>query len=162
MGASQSTDEVALQQADLERWFREEHGTGRWTTIYKSTDLRTDPRLFAYLISPERRDDTLRHPGWDFLPGWGGPGFSQEPEGGEIVTTYRRMGEPDGIEPIAIVREFHHGRPDYVEVAEDLRLLFNLYEDRATGVFFEAERDGSETEVIRVSSDKVEIRTSLL
>jgi hypothetical protein len=162
MGALQSIDEVALQQADLERWFRVKHGTERWTTIYKSTGSRTDFRLFSYLIPPERRDEILGQPGYDFLPGGERPGFSRKYEGEEIVTTYQRIGELGGIEPVAIVREFHHGRPDYVEVAEDLRLLFNLYEDRATGVFFEIESDGSETEAIKVSSHRVEIRTSLM
>ncbi len=159
------TDDPAavLPQVKIEEWFREVHGTERWTTIYQSSKAaETGISLYACLVPPDQRSQSLRNPGWDLQIGSGRPGFSQGWHEGETITTYHRVAEPGDIEPIAIVRHFHHGRPDYVEISEDLRLLFNLYEDRTTGVFYEAEEDGDETAVIRVNPDKVEIRTSLL
>jgi hypothetical protein len=104
----------------------------------------------------------MRDPGWDLATSSGGPGFSQEYGADQITTTYHRLGSLDGIEPIVIARHFHHGRPDYIEVSEELRLLFNLFEDRQTGIYYEATDDGSEVEVIKVGPSRADIRTSLL
>jgi hypothetical protein len=92
----------------------------------------------------------------------GGPGFSQEWDGGTYRTTYLRPNEPDGIDPIVLERTFHHGRPTYVEISEEFRLLFDLYEDRQSGIFYQAEDDGLETPVIRTAPEKVTIRSTLL
>lgn len=155
--------EVTFDQSDVERWFQEVHGTTRWTVLYQTTKMGdTGINLFSYLMPPERCKQALTEPSWDLPVGNGGPGYSVSWADGEKVTIYHRIGEPGSIEPIVFVRHFPHGRPDSLEISEDLRLLFNLYEDQAKGVFYEAEDDGSETEVARVRPGKVEMRTSFL
>jgi plasmid stabilization system protein ParE len=155
--------EAILLQSQIVEWFSDKYGNERWTTIYQSGSLaKTGVSLFACLIPVERCAKSLAEPSWDLRIGSGGPGFITEWRSGESVTYYRRMGEDEGIEPIALVRHFHHGRPDYVEISEDLRLLFNLYEDRSRGLFYEVEEDGNEVEVIRILTGKTEIRTALL
>src|SRR4051794_34273897 len=135
--------EISLDQSAIERWFHEQHGADRWTTLYLSSGkmAETGIGLYSCLIPPELREKSLKEPSWDLMIGSGGPGFSQEWREDEVVTTYHRMGGWDGIEPIVIVRIFHHGRPRYVEITEELRLLSNLFENRQTGTFFEAEKD---------------------
>ena len=103
--------------------------------------------------------EVLNDPGWDFQIG---PGFNQEWRGDEVITTYHRLWCDDAIGPLVIVRHFPHGRPSSFEISQELGLLFELYEDRHTGLFNEMQDDGSEQEVIRVTSDRVEIRTSLI
>lgn len=154
---------VTLDQSEIEHWFREKHGYERWTILYQTGSMAvTGIGLYSCLIPVEKREDVLREPGWDLTIGSGGPGFSQERHGDESITTYHRLSDSDGIEPLVLVRTFHHGRPSYAEISEELRLLFNLYEDRQSGSFYEARDDGDEIEVIRTDRDHVEIRTSLL
>lgn len=155
--------ESVLPQAEVEEWFCEKYGNERWTTIYQSGNrAETEVSLFACLIPVELCAKSLSKPSWDLQIGRGGPGFMTEWQGSERVTSYRRMGEQGNIEPIAIVRHFYHGRLDHVEISEDLRLLFNLYEEKARGLFYEVEEDGSEVEVIRILPGKVKVRTTLL
>jgi hypothetical protein len=154
---------ATLDQKDIERWFRERHGVERWTTIYQRGRLaQTSLVLYSCLLPLDRIDDALKDPSWDLMISRGGPGFSQEWDGGTYRTTYLRPNEPDGIEPIVLERTFRHGRPTYVEISEELRLLFDLYEDRQSGIFYQVEEDGLETPVIRTAPDKVTLRTTLL
>lgn len=154
---------ATLDQLGVERWFRDEHGNQRWTTIYQQGKLtETAIALYSCLLPLEQIEQSLRAPGWDLIVSRGGPGFSQTWTEGKLTTTYHRPNDPDQVEPLVLVREFHHNRPGYVEISEEFRLLFNLYEDRQNGRFYEVEDDGTETEVIRSSRPRVEVRTALL
>lgn len=154
---------MSLDQHTVERWFCDEHGCDRWTTLYRrSAAAESGIGLYACLIAPRRRAQALQTPGWELLLGSGGPGFSQEGRCDAAITRYHRWSSLPDAEPLVILREFHHGRPSYMEIAEELRLLFNLFEDRLSGSFYEAQEDGSETEVIRIFRESVEIRSSLL
>lgn len=151
-----------LEQLGVEEWFRSSHGTDRWTPLYQSAGWEeTGTALFSCLLDPDSIADSLGSFGWDIQPGDGGPGFSQEYGNSETITRYHRSSELAN-EVIVLVRSFQGGRDSYFEISEELRLLFNLYEDRVTGKFFEIESDGREIEVIRTSSERVEIRTSFL
>ncbi len=155
--------QATIEQTAIEKWFCEQHGMERWTILYRNGNLAmTGLSLFACLLPIDRCKQSLQNPGWDLTIGSGGPGFSQRWYEGERHIAYHRVAGVGYIEPIVIVQSFHNNHPDYVTLTEDLRLLFNLYEDRERGEFYEMEKDGSETTVVKVHPEMVEIRTTLL
>ncbi len=157
-------DEERLAQRGVEGRFRERHGQEDWTTLFASEagwDEGDDVVLYSALLPEELRESSLTDSSWDLLIGDGLPGFSQWSSGGGESTEYYRFGTESGVEAIVVVREFPNHRPRTLELSEELRHVFNLYEDDAGNAFL-IEDDGSETQVVRRSTDRIEIRTSLL
>lgn len=64
------------------------------------------------------------------------------------IREYQRFGEI-GVEPLVYVRTFNN-RPAYIEISEEFRHYFNLYEDRKQDVFFSFDSSGNPIEVIKI------------
>ena len=62
------------------------------------------------------------------------PGEVISYRGGKETRRYCRFGGDDGHEPLIFVRDFHGSHPDYLEVAEEFRHYFNLFEGKANGI----------------------------
>ena len=91
--------------------------------------------IFCALISEDRVPATLEDARWDELFGFGMPGEVISYRGGKETRRYCRFGGDDGHEPLIFVRDFHGSHPDYLEVAEEFRHYFNLFEGKANGIF---------------------------
>ena len=93
--------------------------------------------------------------------GNGGYGFSQGYEDGATKTTYERFPD-EGAELLVISRTFHGIRPDELELVEEFRLLFDLWEDRATRTYFYFDQAGNAVKAATIEPKQVRVLTSLL
>jgi hypothetical protein len=150
-----------LQQSDAREAFRA-NGMGHWTVLYGQVaagDRHTG--LFSAVAAVSHRADALSTESWDLSIGTGGPSLFQRGVGDDAVVEYSRWGLHDDVEPLVLHRSFHGVRPQYNEVVEDFRLMFNLCDDRA-GHLLVVEDDGSESIVAEVSPTRVRVLTQYL
>jgi len=64
-----------------------------------------------------------------FKIGWGRPGFVTHYIQGKPITKYYRFSDK-GIEPLVYRRTFIGRKEFYLEVSEEFRLYFNLFEKK--------------------------------
>ncbi|WP_157570784.1 hypothetical protein [Microtetraspora malaysiensis] len=152
----------ALEQVDARTAF-ETHGKEAWTLVYKAWGYGTDHSgaYFSVLAPPALREQYLGDESWDVRIGDGQPGTITSYEKGQ-ETHYFRYGNNEGWEPLVIITEQYGKRLGQTLLCEEFRLVFNLWEDKASGHFIATEKDGSETLVAEVTDDSVRIRTSYL
>jgi hypothetical protein len=103
----------------------------------------------------------MKDPGWEVHIGHGGYGFSQSYEDGVPTTTYERFPD-DGVELLVISRDFHGVRSGDLELVEEFRLLFNLWEDRATRTYYYFDEAGNAVKAATIEPKRVRVLTSLL
>lgn len=103
---------------------------------------------FAALLPSDLAETALQEPGWEANCTDGGFGFMTSYNDGQPEHSYLRF--PDnGVELLVICRDFHGARPGYYEVLEEMRLLFNLWEDPRTRNYWLIDDAGEAEEVIR-------------
>ncbi len=138
-------------------------GTEQWVTVFRS-ERNDDGSLgiFCALIPEDYVPAALEDVQWDKSIGFGMPGEGTFSQGGEATRRYCRFGGDDGLEPLIFFRDFHGVHPDYIEVSEEFRHYFNLFENKANGVFVAVEKAGDDVEVIRVGDRQVEIKLRYL
>jgi hypothetical protein len=68
----------------------------------------------------------------------------------------------DDIEPLVLYRSFDSLRPRELELSEEFRLLFNLWEDRKTKTYYVFDDAGDATAVAMITDDSVRVATPLL
>ena len=80
------------------------------------------------------------------------------------IRQYYRFGK-EGIEPLVHIRDFNRSNfPPHIEISEEFRHYFDLYEDRDKNVFLSSDERGNPIEVIRISNsnemnnEKVQIK----
>lgn len=114
-----------------------------WVTIFHddNSDAGGDLRIACFL-KPEAVEDALRDSSFDLDNGGGRPGFVgySNGEGGWNVE-YLTVGSEEVV-PLVFHRYFSGPFPNIVELAEDFRLVWDLYEDRATGRFLTTDELG--------------------
>jgi hypothetical protein len=116
----------------------------------------------ACLLRPERVEHALQQPGFDFGIGDGHPGFVGRPDdSGDFVYTYETVDQRDEV-PLVFQRSFSGPFPMVGELAEDFRLFWDLYEDRAAGTFATTDELGDVVVVARWVDGHLEIRKSFL
>lgn len=131
-------------------------GTETWVTVYEYTtaDLETVSH-FCALTTAADVEEALQNPSWDLRIGSGGPGFVFFGDG---EWEYLPTGEDERpIEAFIHCRDFHGIRPNYMEVSEQFRLLFNLFEDKRTGNLIAFDDNADEIEVVRTSPKKIQV-----
>ncbi|MCD4849689.1 hypothetical protein LN996_02565 [Arthrobacter sp. AK01] len=139
-------------------------GTEPWTVVYAGEGVATRPVstvAYSVLAPPALRAEFLDEEGWDVLIGWGRPGIITS-FGETRQTSYLKFGNDDGWEPLVIVTDRAGTREAEVILNQEFRLVFDLFEDKASGNFVSVEKDGTETVVVEVSGRNVRIRTSFL
>jgi hypothetical protein len=137
-------------------------GKTDWITLYEYTttsDPDQDIVHFSALLPESKVNEALDSPDWDLRIGSGMPGHIFGP--GDQVA-YERFGDNDGIEPIIFDRSFYGIKPSYLELAEEFRHYFNLYENKQTGSYILVDDDGEEIEGARISDRRVEVRLRYL
>ena len=147
-----------------QREFSLNNGDGPWTIVYDDwhrEDGNNGGRFAAFSL-PSHRPNVLERGEWDLKPGEGGPGFMQHSENGEWVTTYYRNSEGPEVEPLILVQNFYGAVPDTYLVADDFRLLMNLWQDPATGNYYAIGDDGSKNLAVEYKDRQIKVRTPIL
>ena len=134
-----------------------------WFSAFKSVKTEDQQiRCFSALVLPDAIPRLVKRSGWDIGPSDGGPGiWTHYLEEGK-THRYCPFGNEDGIDPIVIWRSFHGMRPDFLELAQEIRLYHNLYPDPTRKRFIHIDRNGDESDAARYGEDFMEIRTDLL
>ena len=134
-----------------------------WITLYADESVIKDVNqgaFFAVIIKPDKLDDILSNYRWDVQIGYGKPGFCTHYENGKEITEYYRYSS-EGIEPIVYFRNFYGAKKKYLEIAEEIRLFFDLYEDYKAldeRVYIEIDDNGDENEVLIIKGKEVKVR----
>lgn len=159
-----SSDMCGVRMSDLEQrtiitnFFA--NGDGPWTVVYdewSEAGVRNGGQFIA-LSQPTLREKILADAGWDVRKGEGIPGFVMS---GDEVSYYRSASLPE-FEPLIILQEFFGVVPDVVNISEDFRYLMRLWLDGKSGNYYQIQEDGGKELVVRVSGERVEIRTPVL
>ncbi len=138
-------------------------GKTEWITILDIPELRTGADRLTYysaLIANSKVEDILKKYEWDLRLGDGQPGFITYYEDGKPINKYCRFSD-EGIEPLVYWRTFSGGKESYVEVSEEFRLYFNLYEKNLGNgkkVLIYTDDDGDEDDVVLIDKDKVSVK----
>jgi hypothetical protein len=149
------------RQLDVYEAFLKE-ASGQWTCLYRSWgDISSFSGGQYSALFPEARVERARGDfGWDLMVGSGAPGFSQMNTESGWETTYERRS--DDVEPLVLYRSFNGLRPRELELSEEFRLLFNLWEDRKTKTYYLFGDAGDPIVVATITDDSVRVATSLL
>ncbi|WP_157099325.1 hypothetical protein [Microbispora sp. ATCC PTA-5024] len=149
-----------LRFDDLQELVAGPLGSESWITVYEYT--KKDREKIGYhcaLAAPDALDRCLDNTSWDVLIGQGMPGFNWYPDG---TRRYFRFDCGEGIEPLIVSRDFYGLKPEYLELSEEFRYFHNLYEDRRNGTFIAFDDSGDDVEVVRLTQEKVQIRSKFL
>lgn len=134
-----------------------------WVWLYRTegTALGHSIGQYSALLTPDRGRAGLSDPSWEVHIGDGGYGFTDYYDDGSKKTVYERY-PTDGAELLVHVRTWHSVRPDDVEIVEEFRLLFNLWENRAERAFYDFDGSGNPIKVAVVSNEGVRVLFSYL
>lgn len=139
------------------------NGDGPWTIVYEDWHDGDDyGGRYIMLSQPSIREQVLTNASWDLTIGQGVPVFSISYSHGKQCIEYGRTDCSPDIEPLVIVQEFHGVVSDALLISEEFRLLMNLWLDPKTGDYYRIEDDGSRDLSIKVSTNRIEIRTPIL
>lgn len=140
-------------------------GTGPWTVLYDGDGMGERPvsaTSYSVLAPPSLRAQFLGANGWDARIGHGRPGTVTSFGETEERSIYLPFGNDEGWEPLVIVTDAAGTRDSEIIVSQEFRLVFELFEDKATGNLIDVVEDGTEVLVVQISGKKVSVRTSYL
>jgi hypothetical protein len=153
-----------LEHEDIRTFLACDDVPSPWFPAYRCTRC-TDQKLTWYsaLVPPALIPKLVKNSGgWDIHVGDGGPSVWTSWPGGVETHTYIPMGRDDSIEPLVMHRGFHGIREDFIELAQEFRLYFNLFPEPAKQRFLLIDANGDESEAARYGDDFLEIRTDLV
>lgn len=129
----------------------------QWLILHNFwSDDSTNGGIFCAIIPTELVEEALEHDNWELKTIHGiGPSCTRYYEDGSPLTVYHRFGNPNGIEPLVIPRNFDGLRPNTVEILEEFRLFHNLYWDNERSVYLKFDEAGNPYEVIRVKQGNI-------
>ena len=158
---SEAFDEVVntlKQDAVINSFFA--NGDGPWTIIYDEWSIkgRANGGQFIAMSQLNMRERVIRDVGWDVRKGEGIPGFVDY--GTEV--SYFKSGSIPEFEPLVVLQEFFGVVPDEVNISEDFRFLMRLWRDPKSGNYYEIQESGDKELAIRISGERIEVRTPLL
>ncbi len=123
--------------------FFESEGNDIWIYLYKANkDSKEDFVIYSCLLAKNYIPESLNDTNWDYS------------------ITYSHSSKT--IRPILTKRHFHGIKQDYWEVAEEIRLFFNLFEDKQNRKFIYINDNGDEEEVIIFEEENVKIKRLFL
>jgi len=138
-------------------------GKTEWVTVFEFLDDNGDIDRGAYfsaLVANSKTKEVLEKYDWDLRIDGGRPGFVTHYVDGKPITEYYRFSD-EGIEPLVYWRSFSGRLESRLDLSEEFRLYFNLFEKDLDGdkkVFIYTNDDGDEDEVAKISKNKVEIK----
>jgi hypothetical protein len=136
---------------------------GQWVWVYRSSGEMMGHSIAQYsaLLTGERIAAGVSDPGWEVHIGAGGYGFTQYRTGDEWTTVYESY-PGDGAELLVRVRDWYGIRPSEVEIVEEFRLLFNLWEDRASRTYYDFDGSGNPIKAAVITEEGVRVLSSVL
>ncbi len=145
-------------------YINNELGNEPWITIYKCNVEKTEDSeksegIYSALISKEDIKKMLDHTDWDLCWDQGMPGFITNYEDGKSITKYQS--NSSNCEPLVRLRSFHGVKNNYPEMAEEIILFHNLYNDRENNRYVSVD-EGEEIEVIKYSDSEIKIKRRFL
>lgn len=149
-----------ILQQDWRRYLETDFGHEPWLTVYCHDEGPFGTTVFFCALVPNTLVvRVLESESWELTLGAGRPACSSKrhPDGSQSAT-YHRFGEPTGVEPLILCREFHGVKDDYIEVSEEFRLFHNLYHNQTRNVYTRIDSAGNDEDVILVEPDRVQIR----
>ena len=118
-----------FQERTLEKLRRELKLTDMVTVYQSYRNDYSSGSIFCALIPSAHLEMALSTVTWNLRIGGGMPGAYEYSDGEKQKVVYFRYGDENGIEPLAIKREFLGMQADYWEISEEFRLFHNLYHD---------------------------------
>lgn len=143
-------DPIAAQALERSAGFE----ASEWVLVYRwNVEDAVGDSEHAVFIRGEEVHDARHHAGHDHQPGNGKPGFVSYGDGeGRWDTRWELVGEGDTV-PLVHVRNYNGPFPGTVELAEDFRLCFDLYEDAAKREFVTVDEVGDRVVAARWIGD---------
>lgn len=137
--------------------------SGSWVWLSRSEGEVGDHSVGQYsaLLTPERVAAGVSDPAWDVHHGDGHPGFVSYNSDNGWTTDYEATSD-ERVELLVVDRTWHGVRPSDVELAQEFRLLFNLWEDRATRTFYDFDDSGNPIRSVIIKEQGVRALTSLV
>jgi hypothetical protein len=136
----------------------------QWIYVYRawgSFESSPGGAEYSALLTMERAETALSDPSWEVHIGEGGFGFTRWYDEGNPTAIYEKY-PGEGTELIVISREFDSVRPSEVELVEEFRLLFNLWEDRSTRTYYYFDESGNPVKAAVIDGNGVRVLWSLL
>ena len=136
------------------------NGDGPWTVIYDEWSIKGEANggQFIALSQLNMRERVIRDVDWDVRNGEGIPGFVDD--GTEV--RYFKSGSLPEFEPLVVIQEFFGVVPDELNISEDFRFLMRLWRDPKSRNYYEIQESGDKELAIRISGERIEVRTPLL
>jgi hypothetical protein len=161
---SQATDWATEDpaQAEVYEAFASEM-KNQWVWLYRSRGEIQGHSIgqFSALLAPERVAHALKDPSWEVEIGGGGFGFTTYYEDGNQRNVYERYPD-DGAELLVNRRYFDGVREPELELVEEFRLLFNLWEDRSTRTYYYFDESGNPVKAAVIQQDGVKVLAHLV
>jgi hypothetical protein len=154
-----TTDPV--QAAVYDAFMDEMQGPWVWLSRSIGEPLGQSVGQYSALLKPEYVETMEPESGWDVFHGDGGPGFVQYYEDGKPRTVFERV-TTDAGEVLVQDRTWHGVRPGDVELAEEFRLLFNLWEDRRTRTYYSFDESGNPVKAAVIAAEGVRVLSKLV
>ncbi len=136
-----------------------------WVTVYENLGEPPSSRfVLACLLPPDQVDGALARPGFDLQVGSGRPGFvSFAGDDDGWVHEYFAVGEdPHSPEPLVFCRSRGDSHPLSVDLAEDFRMFWDLYQRPGSVEHFLVDDLGDEIVVARQTGDRLVVKGSFL
>ena len=134
--------------------------------IYSSESLRDGFHCFSYLLPLDQKDRFLSDVGWDLRNDNFRPSVQYEEryvEGKpERRVFYMPYGNESGAQAIVRKRYYWKNYPSEIEIAEEFRLFWNLYYDKARQLLLRSDASGTEHTVVRFTQSRVEVQLKFL
>jgi hypothetical protein len=137
-----------------------------WTTLYRNaedTRPRNHSTVYGGLVSEEALNKELEGYSWNALLGHGRPGEIFFWENDEQKWRYDRF-SGNRIEPFIIYRHFPGIDEAIIELSEEFRLYFNLFEEKTDSQtsFYWIDDNAEYHEIARITKEEVSVRTKFL
>lgn len=137
-----------------------------WITIYRNLDKSKycdQGAIFCGIVSNKALKNSLESYGWDLLIGQCRPGHVRYYNNGKEKIEYYRFSN-DGIEPFVLHRNEFGYRKGYIELSEEFRLYYNLYEETTKNgkIFIQIDDNGDDIPVAKIENDIVQVKLNFL
>lgn len=134
---------------DIVRKLRSKFIDQGWITV-------SDDNVHSALITEDKVEKSMNNYQWDYCREDGFPSIQFHKDG-----TFDYSRNEDGLEQFAIYRNGYRDNPDYVELAEDFRLFFGMYEKTNTlenKKYFIVDENGNEEDVAIINGIEMRIK----
>ena len=137
-------------------------GTDEWITVYSEYQIEGEHYTFYSALADKGKTNSLLSDfSWDFHIGNGMPTAVKHTEDGKNILEYYKCSD-NGIEPIAIRRDFYKVKEEYWEILEEFRHYFNLFENRKNNKFIYIYDNGEEEDAIFITKNEIKIKLWLI